>query len=271
MKIFKYKEDRLPIAIFAFYTLLDFYVYLRAESVIFLVVWCLLGILPKVCISAWNHHHQHVNTFHQNILNRLLEIMYSFHTGVSCHGWMLHHNLGHHLNYLDQTLDEARWRRKDGSQMGVIEYSIITTLTSYPRAISVARRFPKYIPMFIAGNAILYISLAFMLYHNWVNTLFIYLIPIAYTFYNTIWHTYYHHAGLETEHHMHASYSIKHRLYNICFGNLGYHTAHHYKMGVHWSKLPDLHAKIEKEIPNHLYREPPIPFKWFKEKNATNA
>jgi fatty acid desaturase len=37
-------------------------------------------------------------------------------------------------------------------------------------------------------------------------------------------------------------------------GNLGYHTAHHYKQGVHWSKLPALHEKIKDKIPDNLIK-----------------
>jgi len=43
-------------------------------------------------------------------------------------------------------------------------------------------------------------------------------------------------------------------LFNFLTGNLGYHTAHHYKQGLHWSKLPELHASIAHRIPPQLQR-----------------
>ncbi|VAW71673.1 hypothetical protein MNBD_GAMMA10-1029, partial [hydrothermal vent metagenome] len=43
-------------------------------------------------------------------------------------------------------------------------------------------------------------------------------------------------------------------LYNLFTGNLGYHTAHHHKQGVHWSRLPELHAQIASRIPDRLYK-----------------
>ncbi|MCB0319781.1 MAG: fatty acid desaturase, partial [Bdellovibrionales bacterium] len=76
------------------------------------------------------------------------------------------------------------------------------------------------------------------------------------------WHTYFHHAGLDTEDHLEASYNIMHKWYNIITGNLGYHTAHHMKQALHWSKLPEYHKSIEDKIPPHLFREPAIPVKW---------
>ena len=50
-----------------------------------------------------------------------------------------------------------------------------------------------------------------------------------------------------------------HRSYNVLTGNLGYHTAHHVKPKLHWSKLPEFHASIADRIPPHLYQEPFFP------------
>jgi fatty acid desaturase len=65
-----------------------------------------------------------------------------------------------------------------------------------------------------------------------------------------------------TEDHNQASYNILNRGYNLMTGNLGYHTAHHSRHGLHWSKLPELHAQLARDIPANLYREPGIPFVW---------
>lgn len=86
-----------------------------------LAAWLLLVIDPKACICSWNHHHQHLFTFHQGVLNRLLELSYAFHTGITTNAWVLHHVLGHHVNYLDQTKDESAWKRRDGSTMGELK------------------------------------------------------------------------------------------------------------------------------------------------------
>jgi hypothetical protein len=57
-----------------------------------------------------------------------------------------------------------------------------------------------------------------------------------------------------------ASNNILHRGYNILTGNLGFHTAHHYRPGVHWSRLPALHDTIAHEIPADCYVSPGLPF-----------
>ena len=73
-----------------------------------------------------------------------MEVVYTFHTGITTNAWVLHHNLGHHLNYLDQEKDESRWKRLDGTTMGVVEYTIMTALTGYTRGYAVGKRYPKF-------------------------------------------------------------------------------------------------------------------------------
>jgi len=262
MKIFRYPEDRLPTALFLGYFALDLYVYFSVESLPFLVGWMLIGILPKALICSFNHHHQHLPTFRYRGLNRLLEFVFGFQTGIVCNGWVLHHVLGHHRNYLDQELDESRWRRLSGKRMGVIEYTFSVALTGYARAFQVGIHFPRFLKPFAIWAVLTLAALVILFYHNWVNALFVFFLPMVISLHITAWHTYYHHAGLSTENKYEASYNILHRWYNRLTGNLGYHTAHHVRPGLHWSRLPKFHAQIAEQIPDRLYRLPPPPLRW---------
>jgi fatty acid desaturase len=81
----------------------------------------------------------------------------------------------------------------------------------------------------------------------------VFLLPMIVTHFYTAWVTYDHHAGLATDSPFEGSYNIVNRWFNRLTGNLGYHTAHHYKQGVHWSRLPELHEQIKDRIPAHCY------------------
>ncbi len=118
MRFFRFAEDRIPVLLFATYFAADLWVLFTATTWWFPILWWAFGIIPKGWICSWNHHHQHLTFFRVAWANRLLEIMFGFQTGVTSHAWFLHHVVGHHRNYLDQTLDESRWARPDGSIMG---------------------------------------------------------------------------------------------------------------------------------------------------------
>ena len=205
-------------------------------------------------------------TFNYALPNRLLEIIFGFQTGITSHAWFLHHVIGHHQHYLDQEKDESRWKRDDGTPMGEMEYAFVVAATGYPRAYSQGYRKPKHKQIFVSMLLLQLVLLGGLFWYNWVNALFVFLLPMAISLFITAWHTYYHHHGLEAEDDYHASYNIMHKWYNILTGNLGYHTAHHIRGGLHWSKLPEFHATIADKIPDELYQGPCIPFKWMPAK-----
>lgn len=255
--MFNFQADKLPVTIILLFTLLDFVVFLNIEgagSIWFLAAYWLLMITPKACISAWNHHHQHRHVFKQSWLNRILEFFYALHTGVTTNLWVLHHNYGHHRNFLDQEKDESRWKRKDGSIMGKLEYTVAVALTAYPRGYAVGKKFPKQQKQFVFYSNITLLLLLALTIYNPINSLFVFILPMISSLVYTSLATYKHHVGLDTQDQFAASHNNTASWYNLLTGNLGYHTAHHYKQGIHWSKLPELHEQIKHKIPENCYR-----------------
>ena len=252
MRFFRYPADRIPTTLIVLLFVLDLAVYFHVKSIPLLITWATIALVGKNFVASWNHHHQHVPTFRHTALNRLLEIVYTFHTGITTNVWVLHHNLGHHLNYLDQNLDESGWTRKDGRTMGAFEYTMTIALTGYPRAWRVGRRHPKFQNGFVGMGLVNLALLAALFAYHPVNATIVFIVPMILVYIGTCWCTYYHHAGLSTADHLHASHNITNRWYNLLTGNLGLHTAHHMKQGLHWSELPALHRKIEGDIPPEL-------------------
>jgi fatty acid desaturase len=253
--IFRFKEDRWPVAIILSLTVLDFILYFAVTSITVFITYYAIMLIPKGVICAWNHHHQHLFTFRNKHLNRVLEFFYALHTGVSTHLWRLHHVLGHHLNFLDQEKDESRWKRKDGSKMGVLEYSLNVALTAYPRGYTVGKKHPKQLKVFVRYTALTFALVIALVIWNPLAALFLFVLPMATSLLFTAYVTYEHHSGLDTDNEFEASYNNLNPVFNFLTGNLGYHTAHHHKQGVHWSKLPQLHAKIADKIPENLYQK----------------
>ena len=254
LSAFKHAEDRWPVALILALSALDFLLYFTVQNPYILGVWFYLMIIPKSQICAWNHHHQHAPTFRYTPLNRLLEFFYALHTGTCTNLWVLHHVYGHHQNFLDQTKDQSRWRRKDGSQMGELEYSLVIAATAYYRGYLVGKNFPKEQKQFLFFTTLTFLIVAGLVAYKPVAGILLFVLPMIMGLFMTAWATYEHHAGRNTDNQFEASFNNLNPWYNRLTGNLGYHTAHHYNGGLHWSKLPKLHERIADKIPPELIR-----------------
>jgi fatty acid desaturase len=252
--LFKHHEDRTPVLIITLLTAIDFAAYLTLENIWLLLAYWLLMLWPKGVICAWNHHHQHTPTFKNALLNRVLEQIYALHTGVTSKLWVLHHVLGHHHHYLDQNQDESRWKRRSGKPMGRFEYTLDVALTAYYRGYKVGINHPRPLKIFLFSTAVTVLIISILTWHHPLAAIFCFILPMISSLLFTAWVTYGHHAGLDVDDVFEASYNNISPVFNLLTGNLGYHTAHHYKQGVHWSRLPELHDKIKDKIPEHLYK-----------------
>jgi fatty acid desaturase len=261
--MFRHAADRLPIALILSLFAVDLSVYAWVNNVWLVLAYGLLSMLPKAGVCAFNHHHQHVSTFTSPVLNRAMEFVFALQTGVTSQTWVLHHSLGHHLNYLDQTKDESRWARDDGTRMGEMEYSFVTTLTSYGRAWKTGEKYPKQRQLFFVMGALTVALVSALVWYRPLQGAWLFVFVPAVMIFGTAMATYTHHSNRQTDDHFVACNNILQPFYNKLTGNLGYHTAHHYKPGVHWSKLPELHDEIKHKIPADAFQEPGIPWKYF--------
>lgn len=252
--ILKYTADRYSVTyvlgVFALHALAYFF------APTWLALLCVVPLaIASMFVAAMNHHHQHLNTFKSPVLNRIWDLVLSLQTGIAPYAWVLHHNLGHHRNYLNQrpheSFDESKWTRADGSQMGRIEYTIDLLLHHQLDILRIGRRYPKYLRAFWLMKIPLWTILGAALYFNPTNAMLCILIPGWITLAHTAWATYEHHAGIYPTDHEQSSYNILNDLYNRMTCNLGYHTAHHKRPGLHWSLLPEYHNKISHKIPEH--------------------
>jgi len=250
--LLKYKADRGPVAYVSAVFLL------RLAMVAFTTpLVCVMGVVPLAVLGMFvapiNHHHQHVNSFRAGWLNRLYDVMLSLQSGVGPYGWVLHHNLGHHVHYLNQPPhdhpDESSWTRRDGTQMGRVEYTVRLLLHHQIDIVRVGLRHPKYFRYYIFMKLPIWGLIGVGLWLRPIETTLIFLLPAFLTLLHTIWATYEHHAGCPQDSHLVASLNRENRIYNVLTGNLGLHTAHHKRPGLHWSLLPQLHAEIRSQIP----------------------
>lgn len=252
--MFRFSADRFPVFLVLMFSAIDFTVYFMVDSVFWLFSYLLLMIIPRSLVCAWNHHHQHTPTFYSKPLNHLLEFFYALHTGATTNLWVLHHVLGHHRNFLDQSKDESAWQTKDGKAMGALQYTLTVAGTAYPRGFKVGEKFSRVRRVFVVYTILTLLGVGLLCWLRLVPALLVFVLPMIISLLFTAWVTYDHHAGLSTDDQFEASYNNTNPLFNLLTGNLGYHTAHHYQQGLHWSKLPALHETIKGRIPPELMR-----------------
>lgn len=251
-RLLRYSADLWPVSVVSVSFLLHIAIFWWAPPVLQLAALLPLFALSTI-VAAFNHHHQHVNTFHSRVLNRLYDLVLAVQTGVGPYTWVLHHNLGHHQNYLNQPPcqdpDESHWTRADGTTMGRLEYTLHTFLHHQVDVYRIGRKHPRVFQRYLLMKLPCYAFVAVGFYLNPLGYLLVFFIPSVMALMHTCYATYEHHAGHPASEHVKASVNREHPLFNLLTCNLGLHTAHHMKPGLHWSALPELHADIRPQIP----------------------
>lgn len=250
--LLRYSADWRPVSMVLCAFVLHVAIYWWASPMV-----ALLAMLPLFALStmvaAFNHHHQHLNAFHSRVLNRLYDLVLAVQTGVGPYTWVLHHNLGHHKNYLNQPPcqdpDESHWTRPDGTQMSRLEYTLHTFFHHQVDVYRIGRRYPQIFNRYLLMKIPCYAFLAIGFYLKPLNYLLVFFVPSVLALMHTCYATYEHHAGVYESEHVKASVNRENALFNFVTCNLGLHTAHHMQPGLHWSELPQLHAAIRSEIP----------------------
>lgn len=203
-------------------------------------------------LAGMCHNHHHHATFRSPLANRVFEVLMFFQLGMLPYGYTLHHNIGHHRHYLDQSVDTNRWRRDDGATMGSWEFAWRLCLAMYPNVWRIGRAHPTLFRKFVRMAWVCASVFALLVLLDPLNAVLVFALPLPPALLLQAQATYHQHAGLGATDPLHASRSVTDRGYNFRTLNLGYHAAHHLRPGLHWSKLPAFHARIAARLPPDL-------------------
>jgi beta-carotene hydroxylase len=218
-----------------------------------LVMW---PVQTRSIYIAHNHHHHRI--FRQRGLNLALETLLFLQTGMPAYGFPLHHNFGHHAHYRNQNpadpdADPHCWVAEDGRRLARWAYTWRLLGSAIPCGRRLGRHHPRLWRGFLVASACYGIGLALLAVARPLHTLAVFLVPMASSLVALAWSTYVHHLGLPTDDPLCASYTNIDRWSNRWGYNIGYHTAHHLRPGLHWSQLRALHERISAIVPPHCY------------------
>lgn len=258
MTILRYRADAPAVMLVLAVMVAQLALFFFADSHLDALIGVVALLAVQVSSGAICHNHHHVNTFRVRWLNRLYEVILYLQTGTSPYSWTLHHNIGHHRHYLDPARDTSPWLHRDGRMMSRAYYVFVNAARVYPEIMRIGRNHPilyrRFKRMFVIAN----LPLLALLWLDPVRTLIVFVGPMLLLLVLLLDNTWGQHAGTGFDDHLHASRNVELPLYNLTSWNLGYHTAHHMHPGVHWSRLPTLHARIRHRIPPHLITRNPF-------------
>lgn len=251
-RIWRHPADKLPSLIVLGVLTVQLWAVFTLESVGALLLTSLGLLAFSACPGSISHNHHHYNTFRPRWMNRVYEVILFLETGIPPYGWTLHHNLGHHKDYLEPEKDPSGWLNRDGSVMSRVKYDIYNALRVYPEIMRIGRRYPRVYRQFKTWTAVSIGVLGLLVVLEPLAALIVFVLPMPIMLLGLLDNTYQQHQDLDISSDYTASRNTTNRLYNLISWNLGYHTAHHMRPSLHWSELPAFHTEIRNRIPDQL-------------------
>jgi fatty acid desaturase len=241
--------------------------------------WLLpLGLYIGFCAGVFSHNHNHCPTFVSRRANVFYAAWISFFYGYPTFAWIPTHNQNHH-KYINRPGDATitwRYSKKHTWLVASTYFFVSAYWQSEPLKEFIRKARQGNRPLFwlivgqyslVAAGHLACLALAIWL-HGWGLGTIVYLcalgIPAGFALWSMIFINYIQHVHCDPwSKHNHSRNFVSPNANWLVFNN-GFHTAHHEQPGAHWSKLAELHAKIDEHIDPEL-KQPSI--LWFCAKN----
>jgi beta-carotene hydroxylase len=234
------------------------------------VPWLLpLSLYFGFCAGVFSHNQNHCPMFKSRRANAIYAAWLSVFYGFPTFAWIPTHNLNHH-KYVNKAGDATitwRYSKKNTWLVASTYYFVSAYWQAQPvdEYIRKAREsnprlyrqiIVQYVTVF-GGHAAL-LALALVLRGPLMGLLvyaFGFLIPAIFAAWSMIFINYIQHVHTDPWSEHNHSRTFVSKLANWFVFNNGYHTAHHESAGLHWSKLPEAHAKIAHLIDPELKQQ----------------
>jgi beta-carotene hydroxylase len=239
--------------------------YVRPE----LAGWLLpLGLYVGFSAGVFSHNQNHCPTFTSRRANSIYAAWISFFYGYPTFAWIPTHNLNHH-KFVDRAGDATiTWRYSKNNtwfvastyffvsayfQSDPIKEYIAKARASKP---DLFRQVVLQYSVVLLGHAAM-VALAVSL-HGPKTGAFVYisafLLPALFGLWSMMFINYVQHVHCDPWSKHNHSRNFVSKVSNWLVFNNGLHAAHHENAGLHWSKLPEAHAKIASFIDPALLR-----------------
>ena len=236
-------------------------IYIIITTALFVIQWVFIGVnsfiytwylFMSVAVSVMTHNHNHLPMWQSKTLNTITDWWLTVFYGFPIFAWIPTHNKNHHRFNNREGDDSITYR--------VSEKNNFLTLISYPTISGYYQQNAifRYLKDLKANNkekywlcisqyVILFLWIAGALLLDWQKALLFVIIPQQVSLFSVLIFNYVQHVHSNEESEWNHSRNFTGFLNFMLFNN-GYHTIHHHKAGLHWSKVPEAHAEIEHNI-----------------------
>jgi beta-carotene hydroxylase len=208
------------------------------------------------------HNHNHSPTFRDKRMSQAFGNWISIFYGFPTFAWIPTHNLNHH-KYLNTEGDATitwRFTNRHNALVASTYFFVSAFYQKYPTAAflekakannpALYRRIQRQYAFWLGTYAALLVT-AWAL-HGFARGTYVACMTVGLPAVVSLWtiHLFNYEQHVHTDpwsEHNHSRNFISPTLNFLLFNN-GYHAAHHEHPGMHWSKLPEVHAKIAAQI-----------------------
>lgn len=238
---------------------------------------CWLSFYFAVAAGVIAHNHLHSPTFKSKRLNEWFGNWISIFYGYPTFAWIPTHNLNHHkfVNKPGDATITWRYTNRHNYWVAATYFFVSSWFQKGPIDEFIARakernpaQYRRIIGQYfiVFGGHAAMLALAMWL-HGSVIGLKVWGLtmgaPAVVSLWTIMTFNYDQHVHTDPWSKLNHSRNFTGKLLNFLLFNNGYHTAHHEVAGLHWSKLPELHARLAPEIHPDLNQKS-LWLYWFK-------
>lgn len=212
--------------------------------------WSLFAATCVLSFVAYivKHNHIHCRTFTNRIWNRGLDHILGFCTGQSTASVIPVHNERHHAqNHSEEDLVRSTLvnYRRNWLNLAVFPFRVVWLVrqTKSGDITRWRRQKPELWRRVRQERLAIRLFLAVLLILDWKATLLYFGIPWLFGQWGIVTINLLQHQDCDHDSEFNHSRNITGRFANWLFLNNGFHTAHHLRPAMHWSRLPEFHVK----------------------------
>ncbi len=241
-------------------------IYMAVTTALLIVQWSLdeinpvlyaLSLFMAVSVAVMAHNHNHLPMWRSKNLNTVTDYWLTLFYGFPAFAWIPTHNMNHHsLNNKEGDYTITYRHSESNNLFTLLSYPTISSyhqqkpIRDYLATLKRSNRSKFLLAVGQYGALVAFIAVGALI--DWQKALFLILIPQQFALFAILLFNYMQHIHADEESGYNHSRNFVGPMLNALLFNNGYHTIHHERAGIHWSKLPEAHAKIEHLIDDSL-------------------